>query len=202
VTGSGSNTTAQGTYYYYVPATYTDTTAWPLVVILHGDGGDGQSDAAFWEPVADDENFIVAAPVATNNYRFDPLVDEDVVANAMADPMGLWNIDTSRVYVVGFSSGSLMSINFSTGVGSARVAGMGIIGAPWDQSNDQGGDNPIYGLSNSGDAQQITTQQWINYFSAAGHTALYEDDAGGAMGHTYSQTAAKVMYQWLSQFSK
>jgi poly(3-hydroxybutyrate) depolymerase len=53
-----------GTYYLYVPAKASPGPA-PVIVLLHGSGGDGKSMIDPWLPLARSEGIILVAPDAS-----------------------------------------------------------------------------------------------------------------------------------------
>src|SRR5687767_3513183 len=67
VTGTREPVDHEGSLYYVTtPETYSDATAWPLIIGLHGDEGDpADSVNWFWRDVPDG-TFIFVAPKAPN----------------------------------------------------------------------------------------------------------------------------------------
>lgn len=117
----------------YAPKAASDSTPLPLVIALHGMGGD---DSMFIRGygggllcrLAEDKNFIVAAPLtyklAGNAAFIDSLV-EDVSTD--------YAIDRDRVYVIGHSLGGgvamyLAQARASTIAAAACIAGAGPVG--------------------------------------------------------------------------
>lgn len=108
-------------YTLYVPASYDDTTAAPLTIALHGAGSDGSSMFAGYglSAGADAVGSIMVYPNA-ESYRWgyvdNPLPDNDGVVDDIGFIDALithmtetHNIDTDRLYVIGHSSGGLMT---------------------------------------------------------------------------------------------
>ena len=120
ITGLGSGTQ---TYYLYLPSDYTPARSWPLVLALHGVApGNGMGYASdvrdAWAPVAAAGHFIVAAPVADQaifvsgqpgvSWLVPPAPnpnDYDLFAAVRADVESAYNIERTRLYGWGFSSG-------------------------------------------------------------------------------------------------
>jgi polyhydroxybutyrate depolymerase len=101
-------------YTLAVPKTYDATRAYPLVLFLHGDGGTGPSmrkSFTFDDVTGDDA--IVAYP-SGNGTTWDLGTDYDDNADqqflvALVDALaGKFDIDTSRVFGAGYSSGGFM----------------------------------------------------------------------------------------------
>ncbi len=122
IAGLGSGTQ---TYFLYLPSNYTPSRSWPLVLALHGvapnDGGSYAADVRdAWAPVAAAAGFIVAAPVADKvgydvpsqtyyvTWSVPPTsgpTDYDFFAALRTDVEGAYNIERTRRYGWGFSSG-------------------------------------------------------------------------------------------------
>jgi poly(3-hydroxybutyrate) depolymerase len=119
VVGLGTGTQA---YYLYFPTDYTPARPWPLILALHGvapdDGGSYAADVRdAWAPVAEAAGFIVAAPIADEpvtvngqpgiTWLVPPASpnDYDLFAAIRADLESHYNIERTRVYGWGFSSG-------------------------------------------------------------------------------------------------
>ncbi|MCC6971210.1 MAG: alpha/beta fold hydrolase [Phycisphaerales bacterium] len=117
----------------YAPKAAADATLLPLVIALHGMGGDesmfirGYGGGLLCR-LADDKNFVVAAPLTyklAGNAAFIDSLIEDVAAD--------YAIDRDRVYVIGHSLGGgvtmyLAQARASTIAAAACIAGAGPIG--------------------------------------------------------------------------
>ncbi len=118
----------------YVPPTYTGTEAVPLVLNLHGFGGNGpeQQDYAKMDAVADTAGFLVAYPTGAFNawnaglYYASTTTEDDVgYISTLIDSLGArFNIDPERVYACGMSNGGDMSITLGCQL-SERIAAIG-----------------------------------------------------------------------------
>ena len=113
VPGIGSQT-----YYLHVPPSYSPAQTMPLLVVLHGYAGDHASAAAQaammrgqWSTAADRYGFVVVAPVGKDSdgsWDLPPPIgatDYDVIGAVKADVQQAYNIESSRVYLWGFSAG-------------------------------------------------------------------------------------------------
>jgi polyhydroxybutyrate depolymerase len=116
------------TYRLFVPQGFSDRTRLPLVLDLHGSGGNaaGQARTSGFEAVAAREGFAVATLQADGGRWNVPVTDgrpDDVLyaSDVIDHASGLVCIDLSRVYAAGFSGGGRMSSLLACRLG-ARVA--------------------------------------------------------------------------------
>jgi poly(3-hydroxybutyrate) depolymerase len=122
---SGTVTVAQPkfaneVYYLHVPSNYTPTRSWPLVLALHGAAGShsaavtaAEAVRTAWSALADRYGFIVLVPVgeglqgswiAPSEVGGFPS-DYDVFVAAIAAVEASYNVERSRLYGWGYSSG-------------------------------------------------------------------------------------------------
>jgi polyhydroxybutyrate depolymerase len=110
------------TYELYVPDSYKDGQAVPLVMVLHGASGSGARSEEWlgFDEVADEEGFIVVYPDGLyNNWDFGAGVPTPNGYNEVDDVGYLtwlvgqleaaYSVDPDRVYVAGISNGALMA---------------------------------------------------------------------------------------------
>ncbi|MBN8608164.1 MAG: hypothetical protein J0L81_14695 [Caulobacterales bacterium] len=134
-------------YIVYTPPNYDPARPTPLVVMLHGRGGNGAGMASISQMnrVAREHNFIVVYPNGVNNEwnaHFDlagtsvsltgqrsRLPQNDVqTLKTLTEDLGVdFNIDRRRMYVAGFSNGGFMTLRMTcsasdTFAGFAEVA--------------------------------------------------------------------------------
>ncbi len=119
---------------YYVPDGLPAAPV-PLVIQLHGGGGDSDSAMEFtcelrWNELADRDKFIVVYPEGVDDHWHDcrgdlsDLPDSDDVGfvSAIIDRASLYfDIDPERIYAAGMSNGSMMSLRLATEL-SDRIA--------------------------------------------------------------------------------
>ncbi len=112
-------------YGTYKPASYTGTTPWPVVLTLHGGGGNALGTIGFTQMslVADTANFLVVYPqgskIGSNCCSWgagvgspsDTAGINDIsFFNKLIDSLKTeFNIDTNRIYSTGLSQGGFMS---------------------------------------------------------------------------------------------
>jgi len=129
------------TYVVYEPSLEPNPNGYPLVIGLHGTGSNGSVFIATAGLVqkANDEKFIVACPDAllhgvytyfNAGGGFEELTngtDDLGFISAVIDTMILnYNVDTSRIYVMGFSNGSAMSYRVAAEL-SHKFAAIGAV---------------------------------------------------------------------------
>ena len=106
------------TYDLHVPEQLTEPA--PLVLVLHGRGGDGRGveDLTAFDAVADAEGFLVAYPDAVDgewNFirdvpGYDDNHDDLAFLVALVDHIAeTQSVDLERVYIAGFSNGGFMA---------------------------------------------------------------------------------------------
>ncbi|MEO9510939.1 MAG: hypothetical protein ABJN84_12750 [Flavobacteriaceae bacterium] len=126
----------QREYIGYIPFTYDETKEFPLLFQLHGSSGDGQKyyTISGWNELAEQHNLIAVYPTSYsydlklngcgndlvtkwNNYNLpkevcpnEILQDDTSFFNQIIDELVKeYSIDTSRIYMAGFSNGSGMT---------------------------------------------------------------------------------------------
>ncbi|MFA5938030.1 MAG: PHB depolymerase family esterase [Sinimarinibacterium sp.] len=121
-----SYTDAAGTrtYKLFVPGAYDGARAWPLIVELHGCGGDADEEARWsrLNEVAVARDLLIAYPEQDTNANgsgcwnwFQPehqardAGEPSLIAGITRAVMAQWNVDARRVYVGGISAGGAMA---------------------------------------------------------------------------------------------
>jgi polyhydroxybutyrate depolymerase len=124
-------------YKVFVPTTYTEGTAMPLVVLLHGYGASGDIQEAYFqvEPLAETKGFLYAHLDGTKNVRgdqfwnatdaccgFGTTVDDVAYVTAVIDDISAnYDIDPKRIFLMGHSNGGFMSYRMACDK-SGRIA--------------------------------------------------------------------------------
>lgn len=125
----------------HIPKSATPEASIPLVIAFHGAGGSGPGFQEFarLDGEADKRGFLVAYPSATGvNWAegcnctrpdIDGVDDIGFVDNLIARVDQDFNIDTSKIYAIGYSQGALFTHRLAcerseTFAGSAMVSGM------------------------------------------------------------------------------
>lgn len=102
--GSGGRTR---TYYVLQPDRARQASASPLLVLLHGSGGDGRSLVEKWERLAKNEGVIVAGPNALRSdaWRL-PEDGPDFLYDLVETLRMQYPVDPARIYLFGYSAGA------------------------------------------------------------------------------------------------
>lgn len=115
------------TYLLHIPASYDENTPAPLVLSLHGGGGDAENQrrVSGFDQLADEQGFIVVYPNGTGRlgdkiltwnggtccgYAQENGIDDVGFIRALIAELRLqYNIDPKRIYAAGISNGGIMS---------------------------------------------------------------------------------------------
>lgn len=136
-------------YYIYVPTSYDAQASYPLVLVLHGSGGNAvrQANTTQYAQKAEAENFIVvhanghpanvspAQQLPDGNHEWNartlPPPDDTGFLNKVIDEVeATHNIDKNRVYMSGFSNGASMTNRMSCEF-TSRFAAMAPVSGNW-----------------------------------------------------------------------
>lgn len=98
----------------FVPEKLEATSPVPLVVLLHGAGRGGLSEAEKWKDLAKKEQFIIAAPDSLNPAGWQiPGDGPDFIRDVVEYMASKYPVDKRRVYLFGHSAGAIMALNMS-----------------------------------------------------------------------------------------
>lgn len=145
------------TYLLRVPLSYTSTTSLPLVVVLHGGGGNAirMEEMTGFSELAERENFIVVYPNGTGRlprrfltwnsgyielYASEHDVDDIGFIVALLDRLQeLYSIDPDMIFVTGISNGAMMAYRLAaehSGMFAAAGAVAGSIGGRTNSNSE------------------------------------------------------------------
>src|SRR5262245_11160778 len=107
----------------YVPPGYRAGVPMPLVVLLHGAGGNSDSARTRF-PLANELGFIILAPESRDERTWDELLgafgpDEEFIFEAIGQVLRTFTIDRRKVALAGVSDGA--SYALSLGVGNGDI---------------------------------------------------------------------------------
>ena len=97
----------RGAFSLYVPEYYDATSAYPLVVAMHGGSGNGGAFLWSWVREARTRGFVVIAPTAIGSTwsLMEPDVDGPSIERMVEHVAAEWNIDPTRRLLTGMSDG-------------------------------------------------------------------------------------------------
>lgn len=137
----------ENVWYEYVPTCYQPGKALPLVVQLHGGGGDGKRWASItvWHEMAEREGLIIIYP---NSPEFECWTcssrDIQYLYDLIEHICCKYSIDRSRIYMQGMSNGDQMTLAF-TMAHPEVLAAAGYATGPSDEETLDG-DRPVGAL--------------------------------------------------------
>ena len=117
----------------FIPDNYTDAKSYPLVIFLHGYGGNGQGGMEYsqFNQVGNTYNFLIVYPSGIPNWNSGigdnptsstPDVNDVGYIDALIDTLSdSFNIDLGRIYATGFSNGGFMAYKLACQL-SHRIA--------------------------------------------------------------------------------
>ncbi|MEH2272221.1 MAG: PHB depolymerase family esterase [Nostoc sp.] len=105
------------TYYFYTPKSYNPDRPMPLVLVFHGDDGNGRSisNVTRFNELAEQKGFIVVYPDGIDQKwslrgNGQGRVDDVLFVSALIDHLQQQiNIDNHKVYATGFSRGGILT---------------------------------------------------------------------------------------------
>jgi phospholipase/carboxylesterase len=108
----GPGPDGRGGFSLYVPERYRASSAWPLVVALHGGHGHGRHFLWTWLREARGRGFLLLAPTSRGStWALDAPAAETAALASMLDFVGeRWNVDRARVLLTGLSDGATFAL--------------------------------------------------------------------------------------------
>ena len=106
---------ARGDHLLYVPAAYRAGQPAPMVIMLHGAGGDARATLGLLRPLADATGLILLAPTS-REYTWDVIVggygpDVEAIDGALREAFEGLAVDPARLAVGGFSDGASYALS-------------------------------------------------------------------------------------------
>jgi len=122
-------------YSLFLPKNYVDSPgSFPLVIALTGAGGTYEFGTGVGlQNVADTSGFVLVSPNPLGNSWYhgasaslQSMVDVTFISELLDSIIASYNIDTTRIYLCGLSSGAFMSFRAASHL-SSRIAGIGVV---------------------------------------------------------------------------
>jgi polyhydroxybutyrate depolymerase len=143
-------------YYVHVPLHYNGASAFPVVFMLHGSGGNGEKfyNISGWKEVGDQQNILTVFP---SSWQYNCVYDDGVqkpnaekwssydleLCNTSESPKNdirffsvvidemvqKYNVDANRIYIVGFSNGGEMASRAAIELSGKFAAAVACAGA-------------------------------------------------------------------------
>lgn len=195
----------RGAFSLYVPETYDESRACPLVVALHGGSGNGGAFLWSWVREARTRGMIVLAPTAIGSTwsLMEAEVDGPSIDRMVAEVAGQWSVDPRRRLLTGMSDGGTFS--YVLGLrGDCRFTHLAPVAAAFhpmlltfaDENRLRG--LPIYivhGLLDWMFPAQLARQA-EQTLANAGARVVYREIAD--LSHTYPRDENPAMLDWFA----
>lgn len=208
-------------YSLHVPASYDPKKPIPVVIFLHGHGflSVGSILSMFGAiPAADKNGFIAVGPLGCDvdgssfAWCAGPAgvkkMDDDEFLDALPPHVGKqYNIDTKKIYLLGFSAGGFYSASYgfyrSTRITVAGVAGAGDSGAKSFEPEMAERKIPIFLRANSGDMNVSAAKALVDRLKGIGWPDADIDAKIGETsgGHAFRPEWTQEMWEWASRYA-
>lgn len=167
----GSDPLAGRPFDVFVPSTYSDETAMPLVVLLHGFGASGIIQNLYFglQPLAESRGFLYVYPDGKVNAidrqfwnatdaccGFGSTVDDVAYLSALVEDVQRdYTVDPKRIFFVGHSNGGFMSYRMACDRSDMVAAIASLAGATWEDNTKCNPSEPVSVLQIHGTADDI-----------------------------------------------
>jgi poly(3-hydroxybutyrate) depolymerase len=123
------------TFYLFAPESAGSGRA-PLLVLLHGSGGEGRDMVAAWQQLAASEGFVVVGPDARDRKAWQIRADGPAYVHQLVDAVEARHpIDRERLYLFGHSGGAVYALALSM-IQSEFFAATAVHGGAWRTSRE------------------------------------------------------------------
>ena len=142
-------------YIIYIPSSYQDDEPVPLVIVLHGGGGNAKNieKVTGFSKKAEEEGFIVVYPDGTGKLRYRLLTwnggfccgyalennvdDVYFIKTLISHIQSMYSINESRIYVTGMSNGGVMTYRIASELSNIIAAAAPVAGSIGGQATEQ-----------------------------------------------------------------
>ena len=134
-----------------IPKDYDSNTTYPLLMVLHGAGADGQTQAGYFQlfPLVDEKQFVMVYPngeLSDADRRLwngagcctsdDSVDDVGYLSDLIEEAKQTYNVDPKRVYLMGHSNGGFMSFRMACERTDLITAIVSLAGSTFDDPAD------------------------------------------------------------------
>jgi predicted esterase len=184
----------------YVPDGYNGKKPSPLIITLHGAGGNAMNALAPFKDLSDHTGVILLAPESQKS-TWDLILKgfgEDVywIDEALSDAFALYNVDPNRLAVAGFSDGA--SYALSLGITNGDLFSHILAFSPGFLAPSKVKGRPAIFVSHGVDDQILRVSQCsrrlVPALQQSGLEVTYREFEGG---HTIPESIAKEAFQWV-----
>lgn len=200
--GTGLRPLGQQGALLYVPSLYRPAQAMPLLVMLHGAGGDARHSVALTREHAERLGFLVLAPKSRAvtwdavSGRYGP--DVSALDAALQEAFAAYNVDPARVAVAGFSDGATYAL--ALGRANGRLFSHVFAFAPGFLAPARRQGRPLIFVSHGKSDRVLpiddTGRRVVHDLNEAGYRVTYEEFAGG---HEVPDRIARRFFERLAQ---
>jgi predicted esterase len=186
----------------YVPRGYKPGVSMPLVVMLHGAGGNSDS-ARTRSPLADELGFIILAPESRDERTWDELLgafgpDEQFIGESLRYVFNKFSIDTRRIALAGVSDGASYALSLGIGNGDLFSHLIAFSAAFVLPARVRG--KPRIFISHGTEDQvmpiDMTGRDVVRRLKALGYDVTYREFKGG---HTVPPEISREAFEWFSK---
>jgi phospholipase/carboxylesterase len=186
----------------HVPPTVLPGAAAPLVLTLHGAGGDAEAGLALLRPLAEERGLLLLAP-ASRGTTWDAIrgaygPDAALIDRALARVFAAFAVDAGRVAVAGFSDGASYALGLGLANGDLLRKIVAFSPGFVPPGTPREGTPPVF--VSHGDADDVlpidrTSGKIVPELRDDGHDVTYREFAGP---HTVPSGIAREAVDWLS----
>jgi phospholipase/carboxylesterase len=185
--------------FVYIPKDYTEQTALPLLLMLHGAGSTALS-VQYALPLADEFGVVILAPDSRDERTWDGVLrswgpDVDFIGEALQQTVSRYRVNLSHLGVGGFSDGASYALAFGISYGDQfkHVISMspGVMQPIAARGKPRiflshGTNDPIMPVD-------LTSRQFVPKLKALGYDVTYREYEGR---HTPSPPVVREAFQW------